>query len=351
MRPRITVPLPALLLAAVATAVAAAQPPVAVRFENLPVPPATGPVAYVAVRNLGDKPFEGTVRIELPTGWKANRLEAKLALKPRETQRVPFAIEHAKGDKANRYPLRVTVTGPGGTLTRQQTVVCASAPHFKPAIDGRTSDWKDAIPVTVTHKGKNTVVHTYWNRRQFCVLFEVEEDKMVGYRTRPGPDGFDAVQLAIAPAKARTPVEPTGKAARYEFLLVPSASSWVRDKAFLLLKAGDSLAQVRQAAPLAPLQTSDVSLKVRRRGGKTIYECALPWSLMPTMKPKVGREIRFSFLIHDPDGDGLRDWGEAAGLWPSQRTWLAWRNWAGARWPKQPPFDGKIEWGLCTSKY
>jgi hypothetical protein len=341
----------ALGLALTAGSTVAAEAPVAVRAEHFTVPPSTGPVTHVIVKNLQDKPYQGTVRIELPKGWKANRTEAKVKLGPKETKRVPFAIEHARSEEANRYRVRVSASVPGGTHVREQQLVCASAPHFKPKIDGRTKDWEDAITVTFVHKGKATIVRTYWNRRHFSVLFEIEEDKLVGYRGKPGPKGFDAVQLSLAPREARTGTAPSDKATRYEFLLAASSSFLSRDKCFLLLRAGDSLAEVREPRPLAPLEFKEARLKVKRRKGRTYYECSIPWSAMPRMKPTVGREICFSFLVHDPDGTGLRDWGQAAGLWPSQRNWLAWCSWAGALWGKEAPFDGKTEWGLCTSKY
>ena len=45
-----------------------------------------------------------------------------------------------------------------------------------------------------------------------------------------------------------------------------------------------------------------------------------------------GGEFCLSLLVHDPDGVGIRDWGEAVGLWPCQRNRLAWSRWPGARW-------------------
>jgi hypothetical protein len=71
---------------------------------------------------------------------------------------------------------------------------------------------------------------------------------------------------------------------------------------------------------------------------------------MPEIKATEGREFRFSVLVHDPDGTGVRDWGEAAGLWPWQRSRLAWASWQGVQWGKEPPFDSAIEWGFCSSK-
>jgi hypothetical protein len=72
---------------------------------------------------------------------------------------------------------------------------------------------------------------------------------------------------------------------------------------------------------------------------------------MPGIEPMEGREFGLSLLVHDPDGTGLRDFGEAAGLWPWQRSRLAWSQWPGARWAKDAPFDNRIEWGFCSSKH
>ena len=69
------------------------------------------------------------------------------------------------------------------------------------------------------------------------------------------------------------------------------------------------------------------------------------------IRPSEGREFFLSVLVHDPDGTGVRDWGEAAGLWPSQRNRMAWSLWPGADWGEKPPYDNKLHWGLCTSKY
>ena len=52
-----------------------------------------------------------------------------------------------------------------------------------------------------------------------------------------------------------------------------------------------------------------------------------------------------------PDGTSVRDWGQAAGLWPSQRNRLAWSRFPGDRFGDQPPFDNKTQWGMCSSKY
>ena len=90
---------------------------------------------------------------------------------------------------------------------------------------------------------------------------------------------------------------------------------------------------------------------MKRHGDTTHYEWAIPFAAMPKIRPDIGREICVSVLVHDPDGTGLRDWGKAAGLWAEQRNPLAWCAWGSTTWGDNPPFDGKIEWGLCSSKH
>jgi len=261
---------------------------------------------------------------------------------------VAFIVTKGMLNEANRYAIEATASGSGTTVTRRQEVACTSAPYFKPTIDGDPADWKDAIPVTFTTGGKRTTISTFWNRRQLSLLVAVEEDKLVGLR-EDGP--FDAVQVAISAQGTTTGDSPDGEATRYEFLLA-AASGGKQGKCYLLARPGTRLAECGKSRALGPLAYDDADVAVSRAGGVTYYECSIPFKLMRReIRPSEGREFCLSVLVHDPDGTGIRDWGEAAGLWPSQRNRLAWSLWQGARWGEQSPFDNKTPWGLCSSKY
>jgi len=327
-----------------------AREPVALRVGSFIVAPAHLPPVVVWVKNLTEAPYQGTIRVKLPEGWQFVPDEQEVSLGGGETGRVTFTVKKGVTTEKNAYPVEVTATGGGTTVVHKQQVACASAPYFKPDIDGKTNDWKDAIPIEFTTGGKKTTIGTYWSRQQFSMLVAVEEDKLLPYQAgaeRP----FDAVQIALAPKGAETGGSPDGEAKRFEFLLVATGEDGP-GSCFLLAEPGTALAETQKPRGLAPLEYDDAELVVRRADGVTYYECSIPFKLMrETIRPSEGREFCFSLLVHDPDGAGVREWGAAAGLWPSQRSRLAWSDFQGARWGDKPPLDNKTEWGMCSSKY
>ena len=334
------------LAASTLLAGAASRTEIAVRAENFTVPPSTGPVTHILVRNSDDTKSEATIKPKFPDGWRWTPKQRTASIEPGQTQRLAFAIEKAADAESNRYPVEITISSGSRTTVHRQTIVCASAPYFKPKIDGKFKDWADAIPATFTAKDKKTVVSTYWNKKQFCLYVQVEEDKLNSYKKDAAQ--IDAVQFAVASNKATTGASPDSKAQRCEFLLVDSGK---RDKCFTLIKTGDELAVAQQQRPLEPLEFKDAYIIVKRKGRITYYECAIPFAAMPQIRPAVGRQIAFSILVHDPDSTGVRDWGKAAGLWPEQLNPFAWCRWGSADWPGQTLYDSKLEWGLCSSKH
>jgi len=346
----------ALLVAVLLTAflpagLVVAEGPLGLRFDSFVVAPAHSPPAVVVVKNHGEAAFQGTVRVKPPEGWQVSPAEQEVSLAAGEVKRVAFIVKRGLIAESNRYPMEATVTGGGVTVTHRQEIVTASAPYFRPTIDGKTDDWDDAIPVTWTTGGKKTVVSTYWNRRQFSILVAVEEDELIPFQEKPGPGGFDAVQLAFSPQETETGTSPDEEATRYEFLFASSGSG-AGGKCFLLAEPGMKLSEGQQPRELGPLEYEDAEVAVSRREDVTYYECSIPFRLMrDRIRPSEGREFHLSVLVHDPDGSGIRDWGQAAGMGSCQRNRLAWSLWQGAKWGDEPPFDNKTHWGLCSSKY
>jgi hypothetical protein len=328
--------------------------PIEMRISSFTVAPAHTPLAVVHVRNLSAEPYRGSLRVKGPEGWLIVPPEMEVSVPAGGTARAAFTVQRGTNLEVNSYPIEVSAASAGATVIHRQNVVCASAPYYKPKIDGKTDDWKDAIPVTFVTGGKKTAISTYWNRRQFAILVAVEEDKLVPWLKDASQQPCDAIQLALSPQETATPTSPTEAAARYEFLLVatgsPQDGRW-KAKCFRLAGPATKLGETQKPRDLSPLEFAGAEAMVSRTGTVTYYECAIPFKALPEIQPGEGREFCLSLLVHDPDGTGLRDRGRAAGLWPSQRNRLAWSVWPGARWEKEPPFDNKTPWGLCSSKY
>jgi hypothetical protein len=320
----------------------------ALRVESLTVAPTHQPLIVVVAKNLQATPFEGTLAVKPPESWRLRSAEQQVRLDPGKTNRIAFMVEKGLGLEANRYAVEVSAVGAGQAVTHRQEIVCASAPYYKPVIDGKTDDWNDAIPVRFETSGKGTTIRTYWNRRAFSVLISVEEKQWIGPKEdRP----FDAVQFAIAPENSATGTSEEDKAVRFEYLLVASGDGG-EGKCYELASPGTELAVAAACRGLDGLGYDEAKVAVRRSEGVTNYECSIPFRPMRDLiRPSEGREFQLSVLVHDPDGTGIRDWGEAAGLWPWQRNALAWSRWQGAQWGDLPPFDSKTPWGLCSSKY
>ncbi|MHC4725826.1 MAG: COG1470 family protein [Planctomycetota bacterium] len=295
-----------------------------VRAENFTVPPATGPLTHILIRNLQDRPYRVTVQPRFPTDWQWAPKDRTVTIEPHQLKRLPFTIEKATGVKSNSYPIEITVLSGSDKMVYKQNIVCASAPYFKPKIDGNFKDWSNAIPVTFTTAGKKTIVNTYWSKRYFYLYVQAEEDKLYSYKKKAAL--IDAVQFAIAPRNTVTASLDEANAERYEFLVVDSTGLFAKDKCFCLIKPGIELSVARQRRSLEKLELKEAQVVVKRQGRTTV-------------------------LVHDPDGTGIRDWGKAAGLWPGQRNKFAWCLWDPMKWSTNPPYDSKLEWGLCSSKH
>jgi hypothetical protein len=335
-----------LLLGTVGLGCSAEEAALLVRARNLIVPPATGPVTHVVVRNRLATPYAGALRVEWPEGWQASPAEHAANLAPGETQAFAFTIQRATNLASNAYPLRVRVNGAAGTLDATQTVVCAGAPYGQPEIDGELGDWEGAIPLALTVGGKRAVVRTLWNRRQFCLAVEVQEASLFGLAETSAETGPDAVQFALSkpPAQVGGPNDD-----RYEFLVASAGAGQPDGKCFVLRPPGRDPQPAAQSRPLAGLELAEAQVAVKRAEDVTRYEVAVPFAAMPDLRPTTGRELCFSLLVHDPDGTGLRDLGEVMNQWEESRREGAWCSWEGARWGGQLPFGSAIEFGLCSS--
>lgn len=315
-----------------------------IRPKNFIVTPSTGPVAEVLIKNRSAAACTATIQPVFPEGWSIAPAQREITVNVGETAMATFAITTGLDLKANEYPVAVAVNG---KTQLETTVVCATTPYFKPEIDGDLEEWREAVPVTFMTGGKKTVVYTYWNKDQFSLAVEVEEDELHGLKDGPEGKGIDAIQFALSPGKSVTPE--SGAAVRYEFLAAASGSRWKGDKCFQLMSPGGSIEEAASARELSPLAMEDAEVKVKHSDGVTRYEVAVPMKPMKTLRATAGREFCFSLLVHDPDGTGVRDMGSVMNLWEESRSAAAWSRWNWAAWNGYVPYDNKVEFGFCSS--
>jgi hypothetical protein len=319
------------------------------RVETITVPPSTGPLVSVLVKNQSGEEYQGTISLSGPAGWRLTPPSRDVTLAAGETKSIPFSIAEGRTVAANRYRFEIRASAAGGDLVRRQETFVASAPYFKPTVDGLTEDWEDAIPIRFVTDGKSTTVNTYWNRRRFSLLVEVEENRLRPYGGIESSIPPDAVQFALAPTESADNASSADSAGRFEFLLMSTGDGAA---CFQLATMGMSLDEVRQPRLLDALVYEDADVVVRRDGQTTCYECSLPLGPMrDAIRPTEGREFYMSVLVYDPDGTGLRDLGTAAGLWPSPDDADAWGRWGGDMRSLKMPLGNRILWGMCTSKY
>lgn len=332
---------------AAAACVAAGKQPVQVRAHNFVVNPSTGPVTCISVRNTSkNRSYDGVLKAGFPEGWKVTQSEHRVSLEPGETKRIPFAIEKATEDMAdNSYTVEVAID----SLNVRQNVIWASAPYYKPQIDGKAKEWKDSVPIAFETKGKKTVVRQYWNKKQFCILVEVEEDNLIGLKDASAETGMDAVQFAVSLKDTVTGDNADDKSQRSEFLVVDSGKIFGADSCYILMKPGDTLGKAKAMPELEALELESAQAVVRRSGNTTTYEVAVPVKCLPDLRPTAGREFCFSLLVHDPDGTGVRDMGSIMNLWDNNRKKFGWCSWQNVKWGDMVPFDNKVEFGFCSS--
>jgi hypothetical protein len=337
-----------LVLTIVATA-AAADAPVTLHVQTLTVPPSTQPVMSVEIQNQADAAYEGVVALVGPESWRIAPASRQVTLAAKERCLLPFSIEQGRNVASNQYPFEVSATSSTGKIVHRQTTFVASAPYYKPTIDGRADEWKDAIPIAFETGGKTTQISTYWNRRQFSLLVAVQEPQWVPYADDESSAAPDAIQVAISPLRAAADESVNGTAGRFEFLIAAAEDG---ARCFQLASMDTPLDQVREARRLNGLVCDDVDVVIRREGDLTTYECSFPFGPMrDQLRPMEGREFSMSVLVHDPDGTGIRDLGLAAGLPASPTDADAWCRWPQASWGQRPPRGNNVRWGLCTSKY
>ena len=299
-----------------------------VRCHSFIVNPSTGPVAEFDIAS--DAAWSGTLTLTPPEGWTLDPASHEISLQAGESKCIPYRVTKARETADNAYPFTLTLSG---GITETQLIRAASAPYYKPKIDGKLDEWKDAIPIRFGPPGGQTTLRLYWDNTALNVAVEVEESALVPSSKKTADGRSDAVQLYIAPKGATTK--------RHEFLIEPTSSSKAVCKRLASPDGTDYKDGVIE-------KTATVA--IRNTKGVTVYEIAIPLKVLDGIKADTGSEFRFGLLVHDPDGSGLRDLGTVMNRPDTDRKSppSCWTQWTGGCWDTVP-YDGGTAFGFCTS--
>lgn len=337
--------------------------PVSIRITNFPIGLVTTPNIYVYVENGSTEACEGRLELVGPAGWTFEPAQVDVAVPAGETFRTMFTVYNARLNKENAFSFEAKIVPKKAgqeIITTKQTLRTCSAPFGRPSID--LSDggdvvesldvtgphlelkpesvmqrWEDAFPITWTVQQHKTTLRAFWNRRNLSLLIGVEEDHWI-------PDGdalVDAVQISLA-----SPIDSkqTGEN-KFEFLVrnVDNKATLVELCSPAQLPNPNSRIDPKT---LVAVEESEVS--IIRSGRVTWYAVSIPWKSVPSIRAGEGREFYLSFLIHDPDGTGLRNFADEAGF--VQNYPKAWTPWKGGSLDNKGTRDHRVHWGMCSSK-
>ena len=248
-----------------------AAEPVVLRIDSLLVTPSHTPSAVVHVKNLTASVYEGTVRLKVPARMVVeDRGAGGVAGARRDGAAIVYDPARHNG-RGKLLPLEAVATGEGATVRRQQNIVAAAAPYFKPSIDGDPGDWADAISVSWTTGGRAT---------QGRNLLESQairpSDRRRGGSAGSGDVADRQRRLRRGPTRhlaAGSPNRPVRRRRNVEVRIPSRAHGAGVRRCYLLATPGLKCGETQSARPLEPLVYADAEIAVRREKTTTYYEC------------------------------------------------------------------------------
>ena len=168
----------------------------------------------VAVRNLQPTPFEGTLFVAAPEGWKLDEETHSVTLAGEEEAVIPIGIEEAEAKPFHEYVFALTLWNADGDPIRQQaellefTLTARAASPIDVHVFG-VDDWSHAYPIYLNApddpasaaewKKRNAAakVYTLWDEQYFYLLVQAYDDAHVNGRTGSAIWNGDNIQISF----------------------------------------------------------------------------------------------------------------------------------------------------------
>jgi hypothetical protein len=279
------------------------------RFTSL----SQSPELVVSVRNIGDRPLEGVLKVNPRASWATEPAERRFDAVERG-KAAEWAFPIGRGtlflDELASVEVRLETKRHTQATTAQVSLLPVPRALRTPTIDGDLSEWpRQAVPLPlslgeeVAAGKRNDLVSTsrmLWN--DACVYFGAEVLDSTFFQRDSGGNTWkgDSIQVAF------TPLDADPKKLDYSIVnlaLTPNGPEVWRVHCV----------ETPGSGPQAAL--AGAKLAVKRLDDRLLYEAALPVAELLGKTPQPGDSVKFSLLVNDADLSGKRRWaGWAGGL-------------------------------------
>jgi len=234
------------------------------------------------------------------------------ALRPNETAEADLVLP-VRPDPLGRYRFHLEVeTVSGVRAADSPTLVFMAARQFArtPRIDGKLAEWGEDFAIHVgPHTGEREDPEdgapsdesdlsgraaVRWDASALYLAVRVRDDVHCNDRRDGALWDGDGLQVGITP----DPDRPDAPRAELGCALTPDGpQTWVW-----------------HGLPRAPTGPVKFPTAIVRRDAETIYEIAVPWNLLPGIKPGRNTWIGFALLVNEQDSANRGCYGWHAGV-------------------------------------
>ena len=169
------------------------------------------------------------------------------------------------------------------------------------SIDGNLGEWDKSAGVEIskwskggTKAGYQAKLYANWDEENLYLGIEVDDE--IHYQEGTGGDiwGGDSIQFSMDPFRMQEKV-------------VFGLDGWY-EYGGALTKGGPLTWMWVVTMGAIPGKVYHLNFDIKRAGGKTIYEYAIPWKTVAFFQPKAGAYLGFGCLVNQNDGKGRAGW-------------------------------------------
>lgn len=283
---------------------------------------------WQAVLNItntkSEKMISGDVSVAEPSSmakvYKPKRFEN---IKSGESEKIVFNIPEQSKDSDSKFVFNVKIDdGEIVQVSDETSFVAIEKMKNAPMIDGVISDgeWNTKSPIVLDKLTQvqqipnwggindlSGIMYTGYDDKYFYFAAKVTDDVHFERDDKDRLYTVDSVQIAFAPDR-----EKSSKRTELGLALMNDESRLVRYS----YAGGVSLMGIPDSALEYDLNKFvDTEYAIKNNGTETVYELKIPWGELfgPEFRINSERDVAFSALINDNDGNGRRGWIELSG--------------------------------------